>query len=781
MSIFDNDILYWPHIAHIGFIECDSKSKQVYIKEWQKLDLDNVDYESNLKAGLYKNGIAIRLGKCLTNGSGKQLYSFALDFDGWDAVKEWFGTWEKVLEVAKKTRIEWHQDQNRIHMFFLAPRPVTNRKIHMGNSLLEIRCENNLLFAAPSIHESGVAYSPLGTSEIRVLDQQSLLKLEAKIDFISSNYMSDENKEAYEQWLDDPNTILGVGEGRHDALKFKINSYYFKYSGEWLDLTDEQRFVKAWEWNLAHCDPPKPKEEFNALVEWTIRTHKENRDAIHNRERELRKVTDKKTQAEMVLEIADQICQEFFHDQYNMPYVAVKSADHIEALPIASKRFKNFLCGQYYEKYTAIPNSDSIANASNILNYKADVKGSMKHLELRVADDGGDILYDMTNAGWDIVRISKTGWNVEKSPVIFRRYSNQLAQVMPSKNYDKDIFDKFLGLLNVKDNDNKLLLKCYIIALFVPGISKAILMLHGDQGSAKTTLQELIKMLVDPSSVKTLAFPRDINEFVQKLAHNYIGYFDNVSVIQDWISDILCRAATGSGFSKRMLFSDDDDIIYNFIRCVGFNGINLAATKADLLDRGLIVQLMRITKDKRRQSKYVWADFEKLRPQLLGYIFDILVKVLAIIGTFELEELARMADFAKVCETISRAMGNKNGAFITAYDKNIELQAQQVLESNIIAQVIVEFMKDKQNWSGSASGLLGEISSIAETLKINTKDKAWPKAPNTLVRRLNEIKATLEEFGINVNRGLDSKSKIKTIELGKTKLKDISQFGNDTW
>jgi hypothetical protein len=43
-SPFDNAVLYWPRIAHIGFIGCDSKNKGVSISEWQKLDLDNVDY-----------------------------------------------------------------------------------------------------------------------------------------------------------------------------------------------------------------------------------------------------------------------------------------------------------------------------------------------------------------------------------------------------------------------------------------------------------------------------------------------------------------------------------------------------------------------------------------------------------------------------------------------------------------------------------------------------------------------------------------------------------------
>jgi hypothetical protein len=75
------------------------------------------------------------------------------------------------------------------------------------------------------------------------------------------------------------------------------------------------------------------------------------------------------------------------------------------------------------------------------------------------------------------------------------------------------------------------------------------------------------------------------------------------------------QSSTGSGFSKRELYTDDDDIIYNFKRCIGFNGINLAATKLDLLDRGLIIKLERILEERMRKIKDAWNDFEKLRPQ----------------------------------------------------------------------------------------------------------------------------------------------------------------------
>ena len=54
----------------------------------------------------------------------------------------------------------------------------------------------------------------------------------------------------------------------------------------------------------------------------------------------------------------------------------------------------------------------------------------------------------------------------------------------------------------------------------------------------------------------------------------------------------------------------------------------LAATKADLLDRSLIFETERIPKKERKKIKKIWEKFNELKPYVLGYIFDILVKVL---------------------------------------------------------------------------------------------------------------------------------------------------------
>ena len=153
-------ILRWPEQNDLSIFPADTRNKRIWLSGWQDIDFSNTDFKSKLANGEYVKGIAIRTGKTL---SGKH-YAVALDFDGWDAVEEWFGNWERVVSLSKKTIVEWHQDTGKIHVIFLSKTPFQNRKIHIKNAFLEVRCERNALFASPSIHQSGKPYTPLGTN-----------------------------------------------------------------------------------------------------------------------------------------------------------------------------------------------------------------------------------------------------------------------------------------------------------------------------------------------------------------------------------------------------------------------------------------------------------------------------------------------------------------------------------------------------------------------------------------------------------------------------------------
>ncbi len=475
-----------------------------------------------------------------------------------------------------------------------------------------------------------------------------------------------------------------------------------------------------------------------------------------------------------------------FVDKHGTPFSAIMINDHREVLAIKSSRFRKWICKRYFETHAEPIKTEILKQFCDLLEAQALFSNDVKDLQLRTANENygqgtiylsstynKTICYDLTNKEWQVVRASPNGWKVEQSTdvsIMFRRHSNQIPQVIPSKSYPADIFDMFMDLINVKDDSNKLLLKCYIIALFIPDIPKPVLMLHGEQGSAKSTLQELTKMLVDPSSIINLTFPRDTNELIQQLSHNYIAYYDNVSIIRDWVSDQICRAVTGSGFSKRELYSDDDDIIYNFKRCLGFNGVNLAAIKADLLDRGIIIQLEHIAKEKRRKIVDIISELESIKQALLGYIFDIIVKVLRVVanGGIELDSKSRMADFEEYAEIISRCMGYGDNEFIKAYRENQKLQTEAVIEGSPVVLAIMRFAQSlTRKWNGTATELLAALDPIAVELKINIKGKSWPKGAHVLSRKLNEFKTNLRATGICIEHVKSASGGARIIEIRK--------------
>jgi len=515
---------------------------------------------------------------------------------------------------------------------------------------------------------------------------------------------------------------------------------------------------------------------------------------------------DQSSSAVKAVYMAINFCDDLFLDNLGQPYAAIKVGNHIEVIPLKSEKFKDWLSDSYFgltvaeakkkkenskkksnhesieqdiEPIGEILSSEALIRIIRVLKARAAYSGKPRRdLYLRVAKVGDTIYYDLVNSQWQVVKITSEGWDIIHSPILFRRYPHQREQVMPEAGATVDTFDEFLKLLNISDDaENKLLFKCYIVTLFYYGIVHAALMLHGESGAAKTAKQEMLKKIVDPSEVLTISISYDTENMAQKIAHNYVCFFDNISKIPDIIQDLLCRAITGTGFMKRELFTNDEEIIYKVKHALGLTGVNLAATKSDLIDRGLIIEHKPIKNSKR--MIVIENKFEELRPKLLGHIFDILVKVLKYEKEhpkgLELENYPRLADFTEVGEIVSRCMGNKNMVFVEAFRKNIDTRHRKIIDDSPVGQTLEIFVKDQSRgtwnngvWIGTMAELLPILREIArddlqlESLKNN---KYWPQLPNYLSRRINEINPSLRAIGIEVkNISGDNSNKVYSIK-----------------
>ena len=88
------------------------------------------------------------------------------------------------------------------------------------------------------------------------------------------------------------------------------------------------------------------------------------------------------------------------------------------------------------------------------------------------------------------------------------------------------------------------------------------------------------------------------------------------------------------------------------------------------MDRGLIIEAERINEKKRRRLEGdILLEFERIKPQLLGFIFDVLVKVLQVKarGGITVTSMSRLVDFETDCEIIARCLGYQGEEFTKAY------------------------------------------------------------------------------------------------------------------
>ncbi len=435
---------------------------------------------------------------------------------------------------------------------------------------------------------------------------------------------------------------------------------------------------------------------------------------------------------------------ELFHDQVLEGHVALVEDDHRAIYRLGSRMFKLRLAHQGYKQTGEIPSGNVINDALNVLGGMAVYANSQHRLHVRVAWDEGCLYYDLGD--WRAVSVSDHGWEVvDVPPLMFRRFAHQKPQVEPESGGDlRDL----LPLINITDTEGQLLFLVDLVAGMVPEIPRPLSIFHGAHGSAKTTAMKMKRELQDPAEVPLVGMPRDPGHLAQLGSHTLCLFLDNISTMPDWLSDAMSRFCTGDGFMKRALYTDDDDVIFKPMGIGGINGINLVVTAADLLDRSLVFQLHRVSETDRLEEAVLWRRFNEARPQLLGAMFSAYSEAMSLVKTIEVDRLPRLADYYRWACSVAVAIGYSISDYEAAWAKNQGIQDQQALDASPVAEAVLAFMEDREEWDGTAAQLLSELNQIAEKLKIDTKDRAWPSGAAWVTRRLNLVMPNLAQVGV---------------------------------
>jgi hypothetical protein len=442
-----------------------------------------------------------------------------------------------------------------------------------------------------------------------------------------------------------------------------------------------------------------------------------------------------------------------FHDEEGEAYAHLMVGNHKETWPLNSKAFKNHLAGLFHKKNLNIPNAQIIKDTIDVLHAEALFESPTYSVFTRMADYLQNIYLFLANERWEVVEIDSSGWRVlSSSPVFFRKPKGMMHLPKPST---EGSINDLRGFLSIIDENDWILLISWLLAAVSPQGPYPILILNGEQGSAKSTISRLLRELVDPSFAPLRSLPKSERDLIIAAKNNWCLAFDNISRIPDWLSDAFCRLSTGGGLSTRELYTDSEEAIFNVTRPIILNGIDDLATRGDLVDRSIIINLPRINGNSRKLERDIKREFEADKPKILGALLNLLSGILAAKDLFKCNSYSRMADFehwicaAEIGAECKNERFWKPGTFSSAYNQNRERASINCLDAEPLAGLI-EILLDRfpPELKGSATDLLTYFKRMADVYQMNKP--IVPNAPNWLVNKLKRIAPNLREAGIEI-------------------------------
>lgn len=424
-----------------------------------------------------------------------------------------------------------------------------------------------------------------------------------------------------------------------------------------------------------------------------------------------------------------------FHTRDGEPYAAVQVDGHTETMQTKSKCFRKHVSRLFYALEGSAPNGQAVRDALAVIDGKATFEGPEQDVFVRLAEHGGYIWIDLADARWRAVRVGPAGWEiVENPPVRFRRPKDMGE--LPEPLSDGNV-DELLSFVNVEPTDFILVL-AWLVAALRPRGPYTILYILGEQGSAKSTTCRVLRKLVDPAKAELRTTPRDERDLAIAANNAQVLTIDNISKLEPWLSDALCRIVTGGGLSTRELYTDAEEVVFDNQRPILLNGIEELNVRGDFLDRSIMVTCPVISESQRQDEAAFWERFEAARPRLLGALLDKVAGAMKNLPNVTLARKPRMADFAMW------SVAGLGSAFMSAYEDTIAGAVNVVLE----ASVIVPYLRDLAglNATWTTKELLERITKSASDSDL--KQWGWPKTPEKLAGQLRRLAPALRREGV---------------------------------
>lgn len=420
------------------------------------------------------------------------------------------------------------------------------------------------------------------------------------------------------------------------------------------------------------------------------------------------------------------------------------------AVPLGSKSENSLrarLASSLHRQTGQVASASALSDAITVLAGEASELDPVP-VWLRTARNGDTITVDMGTSTGQCITITGHGWAIEpESPVIFRRSELIHPLTEPERG---GTLDALRELMNLSDEDFRLAI-AWVVAAYFTGIPHPILLVQGEQGTAKSSLVRSLLALVDPQPAADRTPPKTDRDWAIFARASWAFCYDNVTEIPDWFSNALCKGVTGEAVLQRVLHTDDDIGIYAFQRVIALTTIAIRHQIAgDLADRMLLIEPdvidARLTETEVRQRRAAAL------PGALAAVLDLVSGVLRELPATVVDNPPRMADFARVLAALDTITGWDT---LGSYRAKTGALALSLIEGNTFAYTIYRLAATAspggpgpRPWEGTAGELLDTLRQLCTEMRMPASD--LPEDVRAVGRQVREIAPSLRKAGVDV-------------------------------
>jgi hypothetical protein len=196
-----------------------------------------------------------------------------------------------------------------------------------------------------------------------------------------------------------------------------------------------------------------------------------------------------------------------FHDPSSTAFADLTIDGHRETWPIRSRQFRHWLRRRYFEETGSAASAETVRSALDLLEARAQFDAPERMVHIRIAEHDDRIYLDLADNDWRAIQIGPDGWQVVTSPPVrFRRAAGMLPLPVPQRGGSIEALAAFL---NLPAADEFVLVIAWLLAALQRGGPYPLLVIAGEQGSAKTVLTKILRALIDPNAAPTRALPRE--------------------------------------------------------------------------------------------------------------------------------------------------------------------------------------------------------------------------------------------------------------------------------